>query len=102
LVIGSSIFLNAIGVSPRFAITATLANVNLQTVGVILMIVGIVGLVLSVVFWSSWGVGWGRRRSIVDRPEGRIVSRHRDDPDAARDERRAVRDDRYHDIDKAA
>ena len=102
MVIGTSIFLNAIGAGPRFAVTATLANINLQTVGVILMIVGIVGLVLSVAFWSSWGVGWGRRRTIVDRREERVVSRYRDDPDAARDERQAVRDDRYDDIDKAA
>ena len=99
MVPATSIFLNAIGAAPRFA---TLANINLQTVGVILMIVGILGLVLSVVFWSSWGVGWGRRRAIADQRDNRAVSSHRDDPQAVRDERRAVPDGRYDDVDRAA
>jgi hypothetical protein len=42
--------------------------VSIQTVGVILLIVGIIGLVLSLVFWSSWGGfnGGARRRTYVD------------------------------------
>jgi hypothetical protein len=44
-------------------------GLNLHAVGVILMIVGALGLVLSLIFWSSWG-GFGgvgaRRRTVVD------------------------------------
>jgi hypothetical protein len=38
--------------------------VNIHAVGWILLIVGIVGAVLSMIFWSTWaGPGyWGRRR----------------------------------------
>ena len=40
--------------------------VGIQTVGWILMGVGVLGLLLSLLFWGSWG-GWGqRRRTIVD------------------------------------
>jgi hypothetical protein len=28
---------------------------SIHTVGIILMVVGAVGLVLSIIFWSSWG-----------------------------------------------
>jgi hypothetical protein len=41
--------------------------VNIHTIGWILLIVGIVGIVLSMIFWSSWaGPGYwtsGRRRT---------------------------------------
>jgi hypothetical protein len=36
------------------------SGINLNTVGVVLMLVGAVGLVLSLIFWSSWG-GFGAR-----------------------------------------
>jgi hypothetical protein len=44
----------------KWAVTATTSGINLGTVGVVLMIVGAVGLLLSLVFWSSWG-GFGSR-----------------------------------------
>jgi hypothetical protein len=31
------------------------SGLSIHTVGVILMVVGAVGLVLSIIFWSSWG-----------------------------------------------
>jgi hypothetical protein len=42
--------------------------VDINVVGWILMIVGILGLVLSTIFWSSWGgpAYWSRRRTYVD------------------------------------
>jgi len=70
--LGTSIFLIALGAILRFAVTATVAGVSIQTIGVILMVVGVIGLVLSFIFWSSWG--WGRRRTVVDRDE--TVVRH--------------------------
>jgi hypothetical protein len=57
---GSSLLLIAVGAILRYAVTATVSGVNLQTVGLVLMIVGIVGLVLSL-FWV--GV-WSRRREV--------------------------------------
>jgi hypothetical protein len=56
--IGTSIFLMAVGAILRFAVTVTTTGINLHTVGVILMIVGALGLLLSLIFWSSWG-GFG-------------------------------------------
>jgi hypothetical protein len=65
--VGVSMLLIAAGAILTWAVTATVAGVDIQTVGVILLIVGIVGLVLSMIFWSSWGgVGGGRRRTTVE------------------------------------
>jgi predicted membrane channel-forming protein YqfA (hemolysin III family) len=52
--IGVSIFLLAVGAILAFAVTVTAEGVNLNTVGVILMIVGAIGLLFSMLFWSSW------------------------------------------------
>jgi len=54
MALGTSLFLIAVGAILRFAITATTNDVNIQTVGVILMIVGGVGLVISLFFMSVW------------------------------------------------
>ena len=57
--IGVSVFLLAIGAILAFAVDVTTEGFNIDTVGVILMIVGAIGLLLSLMFWSSWG-GWNR------------------------------------------
>jgi hypothetical protein len=46
--IGTSIFLIAAGAILRYAITVSISGVELQTVGLILMIVGIIGLLITV------------------------------------------------------
>jgi hypothetical protein len=53
MTIGASLFCIAVGAILRFAVTAELAGIDLQTVGVILMIVGVVGLVLGLVLMAS-------------------------------------------------
>ena len=58
--IGVSVFLMAIGAILTFAVDAELSGVDLDTVGVILMIAGVIGLLASMIFWNSWG-GWGHR-----------------------------------------
>jgi len=66
--VGVSILLIAAGAILTWAVTATVSGVSIHTVGVILLIVGIIGLALSLVFWSSWG-GYGgarRRTTYVD------------------------------------
>jgi hypothetical protein len=45
--IGTSLFLIAAGAILRYAVTASVSGISLATVGLILIIVGIVGLVLS-------------------------------------------------------
>ena len=63
--LGVSIFLIAIGAILAFAVTAEVSGVDISTVGWILLIVGLAGAVLSMLFWSSWGGPgyWSRRRA---------------------------------------
>jgi membrane protein implicated in regulation of membrane protease activity len=51
---GTSIMLIAVGAILKFAVTATVSGVSLQTVGLILMLVGVLGLVLSVLSMATW------------------------------------------------
>jgi hypothetical protein len=60
--ISLSLFFIAAGAILAWAVSADVSGVNIQMVGVILLIVGILGFVLSLVFWSSWG-GFGGARS---------------------------------------
>ena len=53
--IGVSIFLIAIGAILAFAVNVSTQGFDLHTIGVILLIVGAFGALLSMVFWSSWG-----------------------------------------------
>ena len=57
--ITASLLLTAAGAVLTWGVTATLSGLDINTVGVILMVVGIVGFVVSLCFWSSWG-GFGR------------------------------------------
>jgi hypothetical protein len=72
--LGVGIFLSAIGAILAFAVSATVSGVNVHAVGWILLIVGIVGIVLSMIFWSSWaGPGYftnGSRRRTTTIDEG--------------------------------
>ncbi len=65
--IGVSLLLIAAGAILTWAVDATVSGLNIHAVGVILLVVGVVGLVLSMVFWSSWGGfgGAGRRTTTV-------------------------------------
>jgi Domain of unknown function (DUF6458) len=58
--ISLSILLVAVGAVLTWAVSAEVSGVDITAVGVILMVVGIIGLLLSLVFWSSWG-GFGAR-----------------------------------------
>jgi uncharacterized membrane protein len=55
--IGTSIFLIAVGAILKFAVTATISGLELATVGVILMVVGIIGLLVSLMFLARAGRG---------------------------------------------
>ena len=56
--IGISIFLIAVGAILTFAVEVVAEDVNLDTVGIILMAVGAIGLLASMTIFASWG---GRR-----------------------------------------
>ena len=66
--LGVGIFLIAVGAILTFAVNATSSAVNVDAVGWILMGVGLVAILLSLIFWSTWaGPGyWSRRRTYVD------------------------------------
>ena len=53
--IGVSLILIAVGAILTWAVNASVSGVDINTVGVILMVVGALGLVLSLMFWSTWG-----------------------------------------------
>ncbi len=63
--IGTGISLTAIGAILAFAVQDRISGVDLVAVGWILMAVGVLAIVLSMIFWSSWGGVGSRRRTTV-------------------------------------
>ena len=58
--IGSSLVLIALGAILKFAVTTTVSGISLPMVGVVLMVVGIAGLVISLVMANT-----ARRTDVV-------------------------------------
>jgi predicted membrane channel-forming protein YqfA (hemolysin III family) len=71
--IGASIFLLVVGAILTFAVNVTTSGFNINTVGIILMAAGALGLVLSLLFWSSFAPY--RRRRVY--PGDTVVEEHR-------------------------
>jgi len=71
--IGVSLILIAVGAVLAFAVHVTTTGFNVNTVGYILLVVGAIGALISLVFWSSWGGVGGARRTVVD--EGPVARR---------------------------
>jgi hypothetical protein len=65
--LGVSLLLIAAGAILVWGVTGEVANLDVDAIGVILMVVGLAGLVLSLLFWSSWGGPgyFGRRRETI-------------------------------------
>ena len=59
--LGSSLFLIAVGAILYFAVTATLVGIDIQTVGLILMIIGAIAFVLTLVMANRADDGAPRR-----------------------------------------
>jgi hypothetical protein len=76
--LGVSIFLLVVGAILTFAVKVTTSGFNLNMVGVILMVAGALGLVLSLLFWSSFSP-YRRSRTVAG-------------PDTVIEERRIERD----------
>ncbi|MEO6701077.1 MAG: DUF6458 family protein [Jatrophihabitantaceae bacterium] len=66
--IGASLFLIAIGAILKFAVTKQVNGVDVGTVGVILMIIGVVGLLITVALMST-----RRRTDVIHRHNGTTV-----------------------------
>ena len=65
---GVGLILTAVGAILAWAITASPNGVNVHTIGYILLVIGIIGMLVSLMFWSSWaGPGYfASRRTYVD------------------------------------
>jgi hypothetical protein len=70
--VGSSIVVFAVGAILRFAVYVNSTHFSVHTIGVILMVVGAIGFVLSLAFWASWGGfgGYRRERTTLVRDDG--------------------------------
>ena len=74
--IGVSIFLMAVGAIFAFAINVSADGIDLDTLGVILIILGLIGLLASLVWWNDWTPN--QRAVAYDDADDRIVvRRHR-------------------------
>jgi hypothetical protein len=67
--IGTSIFLIAAGAILRYAVNECFDAIDLQVVGLILMIVGVIGLAISLLYLTLWSRNRGGPPS--DRPIAR-------------------------------
>ena len=63
MTIGGSLALIALGAVLRWAVTAHINGFDLQTAGLVLLIVGIIGLLFSLLYTFMWA---SRRREYVD------------------------------------
>ncbi len=70
--ISMSLLLAAAGAVLIWAVDATVSGLNIHTVGVILLVVGVIGFVTSLFFWSSWG-GFGNRTAASDSAGSTVV-----------------------------
>jgi hypothetical protein len=68
MAIGTSLFLIAVGAILRYAVSDSLEGIDLPTVGLILMIIGVVGMLISFFMMTMWSRGG-------DVPERRNVDR---------------------------
>jgi hypothetical protein len=73
--LATSIVVFAVGAILRFAVTVNTIQhgFNVHTVGIILMIVGAVGAVLSLI--AMMMTGMGRHRTVIDDGRGNVVQR---------------------------
>ena len=81
---GLSIVMIAVGAILRFAVSVTTTGFNLHTIGLILIILGAISLVISIMFWSSWGGfnagaggGYRRQRRVTQDGAGGFVEEGR-------------------------
>ena len=92
MTLGVSLLLVAIGAILVWGVERDAEGINVDAIGVILMLVGLVGFLLSMIFWSEWSpmyrgrrryaesdVGYGTRRAVYEEPPRRQVVVEEDD-----------------------
>jgi hypothetical protein len=68
--IGGSIFLIALGAILAFAVNAHISGIDINVVGYVLMLAGLVGLLITLWYWNS-----RRRSTIVSQSQSRPAVR---------------------------
>jgi hypothetical protein len=66
--IAVGLLLVATGAILAFAVEKDVSGLDIQVVGVILLIVGVVGIVLDFLFWEPWGPRYHRRTYVASDP----------------------------------
>jgi hypothetical protein len=67
-----SLILIAAGAILTWGVTDEPSGLNLDAIGVILMVIGIIGFVLTLLLWQSWwGPGYWRHGAYVEGEPGR-------------------------------
>jgi hypothetical protein len=61
-----SLILIAVGAILVWGVTTDAEGLNVDAVGVILMVVGLIGFLLSMMLGPPWGPGWFRRTEYVE------------------------------------
>lgn len=76
--LGASLFLLAVGAILTFAVTVEASGFNINTIGIILMVAGGIGLLFSLVYMSRSRTG---TRTVVreEEPRERVVREERRD-----------------------
>ena len=72
--IGASVFLIAVGLILTFALEVRVGFLDLDVVGWILIIAGVLGLIMTTLVWGP------RRRTVVRRSPGTYVEERTDGP----------------------
>jgi hypothetical protein len=87
--VAMSIVMIAVGAILRFAVSVTTTGFNLHSIGLILIILGAISLLISIMFWSSWGGfgggaggGYRRQRRVTQDGAGGYVEEERTDTPA--------------------
>ena len=57
MTLGVSLLLVAVGAILIWGVTGEASGIDVDAIGVILIVVGIIGFILSLVFWDRWGAG---------------------------------------------
>lgn len=63
--IGTSLFLIAVGAILYFAVDAEVSGLEISTIGIILMVIGVIGLLISLFFLSSYRRGNTTERTVT-------------------------------------
>ena len=82
---GMSVLIIAVGAILRYAVTDKVSDVDLSTVGLILMIAGVAGLILSFFQEAIWSDRRRRRDALVEEREARPVAREEVPPREVRE-----------------